>query len=135
MPITQQDADTVARTFVEKVILTSGTSGILQTDQGANFMSVVFRNTCRILGIKKIQSTAFYPEAQGSIERSHRVLAKYLRHYVKEDQTNWDQWVPFATYVHNTTEHTATRFTPYELLFGRPSVLPSALKGPPRAAV
>ena len=131
MPITQQDADTVARTFVEKVILTSGTSGILQTDQGANFMSVVFRNTCRILGIKKIQSTAFYPEAQGSIERSHRVLAKYLRHYVKEDQTNWDQWVPFATYVYNTTEHTTTRFTPYELLFGRPSVLPIALKGPP----
>jgi len=59
------------------------------------------------------------------------VLAEYLRHYVKEDQTNWDQWVPFATYVYNTTEHTATKFTPYELLFGHPSVLPSALKGSP----
>jgi len=131
MPITQQDAENVARTFVEKVILTYGTPRILQTDQVANFMSEVFRNTCRILGIKKIQSTAFHPESQGSIERSHRVLAEYLRHYVKEDQTNWDQWVPFATYVYNTTEHTATRFTPYELLFGSPSVLPSALKGPP----
>jgi hypothetical protein len=50
---------------------------------------------------------------------------------VNEDQTNWDQFVPFAAYVYNTTEHTATRFTPYELLFGRPSVLPSALKGTP----
>ena len=59
------------------------------------------------------------------------MLAEYLRHCVKEEQTNWDQWVPFASYVYNTTEHAATGFTPYELLFGHPSILPSALNGPP----
>jgi hypothetical protein len=59
------------------------------------------------------------------------VLAEYLRHYVNEDQTNWDEWVPFATYMYNTTVHSATGFTPFELLFGRSSVLPSALKKPP----
>jgi hypothetical protein len=48
---------------------------------------------------------------------------------MKEDQTNWDHWIPFATYVYNTTEHSATGFT--RSLFGRPSVLPSALKGTP----
>jgi transposase InsO family protein len=85
MTIAQQDAETVARIFVDRVILTYSTPRILQTDQGANFISEVFKNTCRILGIKKIQSTAFHPESQGSIERSHRVLAEYLRHYVKED--------------------------------------------------
>jgi len=80
-----------------------------------------------MLKIKKTQSTAFHPESQGSIERSHRVLAEYLRH-VNEDQTNWVEWVPFANYVYNTIVHSATGFTPFELLFGRPSVLPSALK-------
>ena len=102
----------------------------LQTDQGANFVSEVFRNTCGILKSNKIQSTAFHPASQGSIERSHRVLAEYLRHYVSEDQTNWNSCVPFATYVHNTTEHSATGFTPLELVFGRPSTLPSTLKKP-----
>jgi hypothetical protein len=33
--------------------------------------------------------------------------------------------------VYNTIEHSATGFTPFELLFGRPSTLPSALKKPP----
>ena len=127
MPITQQDAHTVARTFVERVILTYGTPRILQTDQCASFMSGDFKNTCKILGLRKIQSTAFHPELQGRIERSYRMLAEYLRHYVKEDETNWDQWVHLATYVYNTNEHTATGFTPYELLFGPPSILPSAL--------
>ena len=132
VPIGQQDTENVSRAFVEKIVLTYGTPQILQTEQGANFVSEVFRNTCKILRIKRIQSTAFRPESQGSTERSHRVLAEYLRHYVKEDQTNWDQWVTFATYVYNTTEHSATGFTPFELLFGHPSALPSAIKGPPQ---
>jgi len=129
-PIGKQDAEPLARAFVEKTVLTYGTPQTLQTDQGANFVSEVFRNTCKILKINKIQSTEFHPESQGSIERSHRVLAEYLRHYVSEDQANWDSWVPFATYVYNITEHSATGFTPFELLFGRPSTLPSALKKP-----
>jgi len=131
VPIGQQDAETVARAFVEKIVLTHGTPQTLQTDQGANFVSEVFRNTCKILNINNIQSTAFHPESQGSIEQSRRVLAEYLRHYVSEDQANWDSWVPFATYVYDTTEHSATGLTPFELLFGRPSTLPSALKKPP----
>jgi hypothetical protein len=99
VPIEKQDAEMVARAFVEKIVLTYGTPQILQMDQDANFVSEVFKNTCKILKIKKIQSTAFRPESQGSIERSHHVLAEYPRHYVSEDQTNWDSWVPFATCV------------------------------------
>jgi len=128
VPIGQQDAETVARPFVANIVLKYGTPSILHTDQSANFVSEVFRNTCKIHKIKKIQSTAFHTESQGILERSHRVLAEYLRHYVNEGQTNWDEWVPFATYVYNTTVHSATGFTPSELLFGRQSTLPSALK-------
>jgi len=58
------------------------------------------------------------------------MLAEYLCQYVSEDQTDWDSWVPFATYAYNTTEHSATSYTPFGLLFARPSTLPSALKKP-----
>jgi hypothetical protein len=59
------------------------------------------------------------------------VLAEYLRHYVKEDQTNWDQWIVLVTYTYNKNEHSATGFTPFKLLFRHPSILPSALTGSP----
>jgi len=45
-PISQQDAETVARVFVSQVVLKYGTPTIVQTDQGANFVSEVFKNTC-----------------------------------------------------------------------------------------
>ena len=50
------------------------------------------------------------PGIAESIEGSQRVLAEYLRHYVKEDQTNWDEWLPFAAYAYNTSEHSATGY-------------------------
>jgi len=59
MPIAQQGVETVDRTFVDRVILTYSTPRILQTDQGANFISEVFKNTCRILGIKKSSPLRF----------------------------------------------------------------------------
>jgi len=111
-------------------VLKYGTPNILQTDQGANFVNDMYRNTSKVHKIMKVQSTAFHPESQGSIKSSHRVLADYLRHYVNEDQTNWEEWVPLATYVYNTTVNSATPFTPLELLFGRPIFLPSVLKNP-----
>jgi hypothetical protein len=90
----------------------------------------VFKNTCKFLKIKKIQSTFFHPGSQGSIEKS-RVLGEYLWRYVKEDQTNWDEWVPFAAYVYNISEHSATGHIPFELVFGHTSSLPSALRSEP----
>jgi hypothetical protein len=81
-----------------------------------------------LLRIKKIHSTALHPESQWSIERSHRVLVKYLQNYVKEDQADWDEWVPFATFAYNTSEHSATGYMLFQLVFGHSSSLPSALK-------
>jgi len=131
VPLGQQDAETLSRAFVVNIVLKYVTPSILQTNQGTNFVSELFRNTCKLLKIQKIQSTAFHPESQGSIERNQSVLVEYLRHCVNEDHTTWVEWVPFETYVYNTTVHSATRFTPFEFLFGRPSVLPKALKKPP----
>jgi hypothetical protein len=86
---------------------------------------------CKLLKIKKLQTTPFHPESNGSLERSHRVLKEYLRHYIREDQSNWDDWVPYAAYVYNITTHVATGYTPFELVYGFKSELPSNLKGNP----
>jgi len=68
------------------------------------------------LKINKIQTTAYHPESNGALERSHRTLAEYLRHYVGEDQTDWDEWIPFAMFTYNTTPHTAIDYTLFELV-------------------
>jgi transposase InsO family protein len=77
VPVPQQDAETIARAFVLSIVLKFGAPAQVLTDQGSNFLSALFKNTCKLLKIKKIQTTAFRPESNGILERSHRGLAEY----------------------------------------------------------
>jgi len=88
IPIPNQEANTINKEFVIKIILEHGIPEKLLTDQGTNFLSEIFKNMCKPLKINKIQTTAYHPESNGTLERSHRTLAEYLRHYVDEDQTD-----------------------------------------------
>jgi hypothetical protein len=134
IPIHKQDSETVAREFVTHIIMKLGTPAKILTDQGSNFLSEVFKNTCKMLRIKKLQTTPWHTESNGGLERSHRVPKEYLRHYIRrEDQTNWDDWVPYAVYVYNTSSHVATGYTPFELVYGFKAALPTQLKGEPSA--
>ena len=125
-----QEASTVASHFVTDIICHYGLPEILITDQGSNFLSDLFKTTCKFLKIKKIQTTSYHPESNGALERSHRVLEEYLRNFIKESQEDWDNWIPFATFTYNTTPHSATEFSPYELLFGYSPNLPTSIDKP-----
>ncbi|KAL0130261.1 hypothetical protein PUN28_002097 [Cardiocondyla obscurior] len=127
-----QEAATVAKAFATKIILEHGIPENILTDQGTNFLSEIFKQTCKLLKINKIQTTAYHPETNGALERSHRTLAEYLRHYLNEEQTDWDEWLPYAMFTYNTTPHTSTGFTPFELVYGHQAMLPTALTTVPK---
>ena len=59
--IPQQEAETVARKFVLNIVLKFGAPAQILTDQGSNFLSDLFKSMCKLLRIKKIQTTAFHP--------------------------------------------------------------------------
>ena len=126
--IPTQDAETVAREFVQNLVLKHGISEVILTDQGANFLSEMFANVCKLLQIKKFQTTTFHHESNGSLERGHRVLVEYLRHYIAEDQRDRDKWIAYATNVYNITTHRATGYLLFELIFGYRARIPTALQ-------
>lgn len=83
------------------------------------------------MNIKHAFSTAYHHETVGTIERSHRVLNEYLRTYINEQQTDWDEYMKYFAYCHNVTPHVGfnLRFTPFELVFGKiPSIPEFCLK-------
>lgn len=131
--IKNQEAGTVARALVQEVVCKYGAPETILSDQGTNFLSATFKEMCKLLRIRKIQTTAYHPESNGALERSHRTLAEYLKNYIGEDQENWDEWLPYAMFTYNTTPHTATGLSPYALIFGREAELPMAVIQPLRS--
>jgi len=128
IPRSRQDADPIARVFGEEIVLKFGIPQVILTDQGSTFLSELFTNVCKLLKIKKLKFSAFYPQTNGCLGRTHRVLAEYLRCYILEDQSDWNRWLPYATFVFNTTPHSSTGFTPHELLFERKPNIPAILQ-------
>lgn len=75
--------------------------------------------------IKQFKTTAFYPQSNGSLERSHQVLIEYLKQFT-DKKKNWDEWVNAAMFSYNTSVHEETCFTPYELMFGKIARVPTS---------
>lgn len=131
VPIENQEAVTVARAFVTNIVCHYGIPACVLTDCGSNFTSELFSNVCKLLQIKKLTTTAFHPQSNGSIERSHRNITEFLRNFINKDQNNWDIWLPYAIFTYNTSEHEATRHTPFELLFGYKANIPTSAQRKP----
>lgn len=100
------------------------------TDQGSNFTSEMFKETCKFLKIKQLWSSPYHPQTQGALERSHSTLKEYLKSYVSENQDNWPRYVYTAMLAYNTATHSTTNYTPYELIFGHKPVLPNSIYEP-----
>ena len=128
-PMDTQDAETVAKTFVENYICRFGAPLELVTDQGSNFMSAVFKKVCKLLKIKKINTSAYHPQAN-LVERSNRELKTYLRQYVDGNPHIWDQHLPYFLFEYNTTVNGSTDYSPHELLYGRKARLPTSVYTP-----
>lgn len=131
IPLPTQEADVIARAFTEKIVLQYGIPKSILTDQGANFLSDLFKSVAKLLGIKKLQTTAYHPESNGALERSHSTFKEYLRNYINPERDDWDSWIPFGIFTYNTTPHTATKYTPYELLYGFKPEIPTSLQRSP----
>lgn len=122
-PLETKEAETIAKTLVEKFILKYGSFKTLKTDKGTEFNNDLLHRICKILNINHVTSTPFHHETLGSIERNHRVLNEYLRSFANED--NWDEWIPYYVFCYNSTPHTDTKYSPFELIFGKIISLPT----------
>ena len=123
--IPNQRAETIARLFVEQVICRYGVPSRLLSDRGSNFLSDLMRQVCRIMGVKKVNTTAYHPQTDGLVERFNRslreMLAKYGRHYGAE----WDRHLPYLLFAYRTRVHSSTKESPFFLLFGRDPRIPT----------
>lgn len=127
-PIPDKNAQTLAKAFVENLILVYGCPFTIKSDLGTEYKNELFKNICAFLSINQKFSTAYHPETIGGLERNHRVLNEYLRHFINEQHDDWDTWLQYYTFCYNTTIHTDHNFSPFELVFGKVANMPSSIK-------
>lgn len=89
------------------------------SDNGPNLTSHLISELLSSLKISHIKTTPYRPQSNGMLERWHRDLKRMLSKLSMGDRKKWDEWLPYALFAARDSPHSATGFTPFELMFGR----------------
>ncbi|UYV84620.1 hypothetical protein LAZ67_X002854, partial [Cordylochernes scorpioides] len=109
----------IAKFIFEEIILRHGAPQQIITDRGTNFMSQIIKEINNLSGISHLKTTAYHPQINGLTERINKTLTDMLSMYVDVEQKNWDEVLPFVTFVYNTAKQETTGFSPFFLAHGR----------------
>lgn len=123
-PMPNMEAQTVARLIVEEVICRFGVPVLIHSDQGRQYESLLFKEVCHHLQIRKTRTTPYHPQSDGMVERFNKTLATMLSNYVDDNHRDWDECIPFVMMAYRASQHESTGFTPNMLMLGRESTTP-----------
>ena len=112
-----------AKFILNRIVGRFGYPKRIQTDQGTNFESILIQELCQLLKIEKSRSTAYHPETNGQVERQNRTLKQLLSCFVNETFDDWDEWLTQLSFAYNTTIHSSTQVSPFEIIYGRKPLL------------
>ncbi|GFW35015.1 pol polyprotein-like protein [Trichonephila clavipes] len=84
-------AETVSRAIFDTWISRFGCPVYLTTDQGRQFEACSFQRINEILGTNRIRTTSYHPQANGLVERLHRVLKSAL---MAHENIKWTETPP-----------------------------------------
>ena len=122
-----QTALTIAKLFVEQIVCRHGVPAQLLSDCGAAFLSHLLTEICKLLGVEKLNTTAYHPQTDGLVERFNRTLTDMLAKKVEQSEKNWDNHLPFVLFAYRASLQESTGESPFYLLYGRDPRLPTTL--------
>lgn len=120
----KQTAPVIAKLLVEQIICRHGVPNQLLSDRGTNFLSKLMSEVYSLMGIQKLNTTAYHPQTDGLVERFNRTLTEMLSKTVEKNGKDWDQKLPYVLFAYRSSPQSSTKESPFFLLYGRDPKLP-----------
>ena len=122
-----QKADVVKSALWDKWYPYFGIPEELCSDQGKNVDGEVIRKLCEDLNIKKIRSSPFHPQGNGSAEKAVGTLKTIMRSMIQSRKLNlsdWDIILPEAILAANNMVNKSTQYSPFMMMWGTKPRMP-----------
>ena len=125
-------AASTALFLFEDIVCKFGLPKGIMSDKGVNFKSNMLDQLCKLLSIKKANSTFYHAEGNGMVERTVKSVKQIVTMYVNVEHSNWDEFLQPSISAYNTTVHSSLKLSPYEALFAKsPTILAEVMLAVP----
>ena len=88
---------------VDEIIPFCGVQEALLLDRGMNLHSHLMQDACELLGIKKLNTTAYHPQCDGIVERYNRTFKTALKKHATRFGTQWDRLLSGVVWAYCNT--------------------------------
>jgi hypothetical protein len=116
----KHSALTVAQKFFEQIFKLHWIPTFIVCDCDPTFTSNFWRELFCLQGTRFNFSYAYHPQTDGQTEVVNRTLEMHLRCFTGDKPKEWVQWLLRVEYTYNTSWHSSTEKTPFELVYGCP---------------
>ncbi|MEM7282731.1 MAG: RNase H-like domain-containing protein [Pseudomonadota bacterium] len=124
VPLPNRKSETIMKALYENLFSAHGMPCCILSDRGKEFIDSGLRRLCNWLGVNKIATTGYQPQANGHVERFHRFLNAAMTIVAKGSVSKWDWYLPSILFSYRVGECDSTGFSPFLLMSGIPPVLP-----------
>jgi hypothetical protein len=112
------DASHIADLFFKEIVRLHGMPRTIVFDRDAKFLSYFWKTLWGKLGTKLLFSTTCHPQTDGQTVVVNRILSSLLRAIIKKNLKTWEDCLPHVEFAYNRSIHSATNFSPFEMVYG-----------------
>ncbi|KAH9649300.1 hypothetical protein KPL70_025934 [Citrus sinensis] len=118
------DASNVADLFFREIVRLHGMTRTIVSDRDAKFLSCFWKTLWVKLETKLLFSTTCHPQTDGQTEVVNRTLSTLLRAIIKKNIKTWEDCLPLVEFAYNRSVHSATKYSPFEIVYGFYPLIP-----------
>ena len=97
------------------------------SDNGKQFAEDPFKAWCTEMKIQQKFTSVAHPQANGQVEVTNRTLVHGIKTRLDKARGDWVEHLPNVLWAYRTTPRTATQETPYNLVYGSKTVIPTEI--------
>ncbi|XP_063591291.1 uncharacterized protein LOC134768392 [Penaeus indicus] len=113
------DTVTIAESLVE-IFSRVGIPKEILSDRGTQFRSDLMAEIHRLLSVKALYTTPYHASCNGAVERLNGVLKAMIKKLCADHPRDWDRYLPAVLFAYREIPNDSLKFSPFELLYGRP---------------
>ena len=110
-------AQTVAHVLYHHYFYIFGTSVHLMTDNDLAFTSEVVQELCNLFGVKRVDTSTYHPQCNGTIKQQHQMVIKMIGKLSQDEKAKWPKHLPELIQAYNGMRSAITGYSPHYLIF------------------